>query len=252
MDYNWNWGILWEKAPAGGGGTYMDTLISGLEITLLSGTLAGLLALIIGTLVGSCATAPNKFIRNTALAYIEVFRNIPFLVQLFMWYFVVPEILPKFMGVWLKNLHYGSFYTAFIALGFYTASRVAVQVMAGLNVLSEGQKMASLAIGLNQIQSYRYILLPTVFRIILPPLTSEAMGVVKNSAVALTIGLMELTARTRSMQEYSYHTFEAFIVATVFYIIISLVIVKLMSLAEKKFAIPGLISMNKTETTGLE
>jgi glutamate/aspartate transport system permease protein len=106
-----------------------------------------------------------------------------------------------------------------------------------------------MALGFTLPQTYRYVLLPTVFRILIPPLTSEFMGVIKNSAVALTIGLMELTARSRAMQEYTFQTFEAFTAATVMYIVISLSVVKLMSVVEKAVAIPGFVTTVSAETS---
>ena len=144
-------------------------------------------------------------------AYVELFRNIPLLVQMFLWYFVLPELLPADLGDWLKQLPDASFYTAVVALGFYTSARVAEQVRAGISSLAarpaHGRRSRS---GLTLPQTYVYVLLPMAYRIILPPLTSEFLNIIKNSAVALTIGLMELTARARAMQEFSFQVFEAF------------------------------------------
>jgi len=174
-------------------------------------------------------------------AYVELFRNIPLLVQMFLWYFVLPELLPTAMGDWLKQLPDASFYTAVVALGFYTSARVAEQVRAGILSLARGQRMAALALGLTQPQAYVYVLLPMAYRIILPPLTSEFLNVIKNSAVALTIGLMELTARAREMQEMSFHVFEAFTAATVIYIVINIIVTFGMRWVERRVAVPGFI-----------
>jgi glutamate/aspartate transport system permease protein len=161
------------------------------------------------------------------------------MVQMFLWYFVVPEILPTAIGQWIKSSPNSSFITAVISLGFYTSARIAIQVSAGITTLPKGQSMAATALGLSLPQTYRYVLMPMALRVILPPLTSEFIGVIKNSAVALTIGLMELTARARSMAEFSYQTFEAFTAATILYILVNFLVVKLMWFVEKKFAIPG-------------
>ena len=154
------------------------------------------------------------------------------------------------MGDYIKSLPSAPFFTAVICLGFFTSSRVAVQVSAGILSLPRGQKMAGTAIGLTLPQTYRYILLPMAFRIILPPLTSEFLNIIKNSSVALTIGLMELTARTRSMQEFTFQVFEAFTAATLIYIAVNIVIVSLMHLIEKRVAIPGFISSGSANTGG--
>ena len=179
-----------------------------------------------------------------------MFRNIPLLVQMFLWYFVMPELMPGGIGDWLKAMPNASFITAVICLGFFTSSRVAVQVSAGINALPRGQKMAGTALGLTLPQTYRYVLLPMAFRIVIPPLTSEFLNIIKNSSVALTIGLMELTARARSMQEFSFQVFEAFTAATLIYIFVNFFVVNLMRFIEKKVAIPGFITSGTTGAGG--
>jgi glutamate/aspartate transport system permease protein len=241
MNYNWNWRIFWEASPDGVG-TYMDTLWSGLMWTLATALSAWIMALLLGAIMGTLRTLPNKWIVRLGNAYVELFRNIPLLVQMFLWYFVMPELLPTPIGNWLKSLPNAPFVTAVICLGFFTSARVAVQVSTGINALPRGQKMAGTALGLTQAQTYRYILLPMALRIVLPPLTSEFLNIIKNSSVALTIGLVELTARTRSMQEFSFQVFEAFTAATVIYILVNIVVVFMMRALEKAVAVPGFIA----------
>lgn len=249
MNYNWNWRIFWEASPDGVG-TYMDTLISGLIWTLATAMTAWIMALILGAVIGTIRTMPNRVAAVIANGYVELFRNIPLLVQMFLWYFVMPELMPADIGNWLKALPNAPFITAVICLGFFTSARVAVQVSAGINALPRGQKMAGTALGLTLTQTYRYVLLPMAFRIVIPPLTSEFLNIIKNSAVALTIGLMELTARARSMQEFSFQVFEAFTAATVIYIIVNIIVVNLMRLLEKRVAVPGFIASGSTNTGG--
>ncbi|HEY0847756.1 MAG TPA: amino acid ABC transporter permease [Noviherbaspirillum sp.] len=241
MNYNWNWRIFWEQSPDAVG-TYMDTLLSGLYWTLATALTAWVMALILGAIIGTIRTIPNKWVVRLANGYVELFRNIPLLVQMFLWYFVIPELLPTAIGDWLKSMPNSSFITAVICLGFFTSARVAVQVSAGINSLPRGQKMAGTALGLTLPQTYRYVLLPMAFRIIIPPLTSEFLNIIKNSAVALTIGLMELTARARSMQEFSFQVFEAFTAATILYVLVNVVVVNLMRYIEKRVAVPGFIT----------
>ena len=249
MNYNWNWRIFWEPSPDGVG-TYMDTLLSGLVWTMATALTAWVMALILGAIIGTIRTMPNRWAARIANGYVELFRNIPLLVQMFLWYFVLPELVPESIGNWLKSVPYASFVTAVICLGFFTSSRVAVQVSAGINSLPRGQKMAGTALGLTLPQTYRYVLLPMAFRIVMPPLTSEFLNIIKNSSVALTIGLMELTARARSMQEFSFQVFEAFTAATLIYIFVNVIIVNLMRLLEKKIAIPGFITSGTTSSGG--
>lgn len=240
MNYNWNWRIFWEMSPDAAG-TYFDTLLNGLWWTIATALLAWIMALVLGALIGTLRTVPRRACVALANAYIELFRNIPLLVQMFLWYFVVPELLPTELGNWIKALPNSAFLTAVLCLGFFTSSRVAVQVSAGIEALPRGQRLAAQALGLTTVQTYRHVLLPMAFRIVLPPLTSEFLNVIKNSAVALTIGLMELTARARSMQEFSFQVFEAFTAATLIYVVLNIVVVFLMHRLEKRFAVPGTI-----------
>jgi glutamate/aspartate transport system permease protein len=249
MNYNWNWRIFWEDSPDGVG-TYMDTLWSGLAWTLATALSAWIMALLIGAVIGTIRTMPNKWVVRLANGYVELFRNIPLLVQMFLWYFVMPELLPAELGNRLKSMPNAPFITAVICLGFFTSSRVAVQISAGINSLPRGQKLAGTALGLTLPQTYRYVLLPMAFRIVIPPLTSEFLNIIKNSAVALTIGLMELTARARSMQEFSFQVFEAFTAATIIYILVNVCVVFLMHLIEKRLAVPGFITSGTANTGG--
>jgi len=195
-------------------------------------------------LVGTIRTTPTKWMVILGDVYVELFRNIPLLVQMFLWFFVVPELLPKDWGTWVKQMPNASFWTAVVALSFFTSARVAEQVRAGIQSLPRGQLMAGTALGLTLPQTYRYVLLPMAFRIILPPLTSEFLNVIKNSAVALAIGLMELTARARSMQEFSFQVFEAFTAATVMYLLVNSVVVLGMRWVERWVAVPGYVGKN--------
>ena len=241
MNYNWNWRIFWEQSPEGAT-TYMGMLLSGLHWTLATGLLAWIMALLLGALVGTVRTAPVKWAAGLATAYVELFRNIPLLVQMFLWFFVLPELMPEALGTWLKQLPNAPFVTAVICLGFFTSARVAEQVRSGIISLPRGQTMAGTAMGLTLPQTYRFVVLPQAFRIVIPPLTSEFLNVIKNSAVALTIGLAELTARARSMQEFSFQVFEAFTAATLIYLIVNIFVVNMMRVLEKKIAVPGLIA----------
>lgn len=241
MNYNWNWGIFFQPNPMGTG-TYLDMLLSGLALTIKTALLAWVIALVFGSVVGVLRTLPLRTASWIGFAWVEFFRNMPLLVQLFLWFFVLPELLPREAGLWLKQLPNAPFWTAAIGVGLFMSARVAVQLGAGIGSLPRGQKQAATALGLTTIQSYRYILLPMAYRIILPPLTSEFLNTIKNTAVAITIGLLELTGQARAMQEFSFQVFEAFTAATVMYLIINIVVVTAMRFLERWVAIPGYIS----------
>jgi glutamate/aspartate transport system permease protein len=241
VNYNWNWHIFLEPNPMGTG-TYLDLLLAGLVVTVKVSVLAWIIALVSGTVIGVLRTLPSRTASWIGFCWVEFFRNMPLLVQLFLWFFVLPELLPKSAGLWLKQLPNAPFWTAAIGVGLFMSARVAVQLQAGITSLPRGQKQASTALGLTTVQTYRYVLLPMAFRIILPPLTSEFLNTIKNSAVAITIGLIELTGEARSMQEFSFQVFEAFTAATVLYLLLNFVVVTAMRLLERYVAIPGYIT----------
>jgi len=251
VQYNWHWKVLFEAEP-GGTGTYLQYLIVGLGWTLATALAAWVIALAIGAVVGTVRTTPVKWLVRLGNLYVEIFRNIPLIVQMFLWFFVVPELLPEAIGDWIKQMPppWGSYVPAVMCLAIFTSVRVAEQVRAGINSLPRGQRMAGIATGLTEAQAYRYVILPQGFRIILPPLTSEFMNIIKNSSVALTIGLLELTGRTRAMQEFSFRVFEAFTAATVIYLLTNLIVVLLMRGLEKKVRVPGLISAGSSVQAG--
>jgi glutamate/aspartate transport system permease protein len=243
VNYNWDWRVFLAAEP-GGTGTYLKYLVVGLGWTLATALAAWVIALAIGSVVGTLRTTPHKWVVRLGNAYVEIFRNVPLIVQMFLWFFVVPELLPKGLGDWVKQMPppWGSYLPAVMCLGLYTSVRIAEQVKSGIGSLSRGQGMAGTALGLTLGENYRYVLLPQAFRIVLPPLTSEFMNVIKNSSVALTIGLLELTGRARAMQEFSFKVFEAFAAATVIYLLTNLVVVMGMRALERKVRVPGLIS----------
>jgi len=241
VNYHWNWHIFLEPNPTGAG-TYLDMLLSGLWLTIATSLSAWIIALATGSVIGVMRTLPSKFANLIGFAYVEFFRNMPLLVQLFLWFFVLPELLPSAWGLWLKQMPHAPFYTAAIGIGLFMSARVAEQLRAGISSLPRGQKQAATALGLTTAQVYIYVLLPIAYRIILPPLTSEFLNTIKNSAVAITIGLLELTGEARSMQEFSFQVFEAFTAATVMYLLINIVVVTAMRIIERYVAIPGYIA----------
>jgi glutamate/aspartate transport system permease protein len=241
VNYHWNWYIFFEPDPSGSG-TYLDMLLAGLWLTIVTSICAWIIALVVGSIVGVLRTLPSKAASWFGFVHVEFFRNMPLLVQLFLWFFVLPELLPRSWGLWLKQLPHAPFYTAAVGIGLFMSARVAVQLAAGIGALPRGQKMAATALGLTTAQAYRYVLLPMAFRIILPPLTSEFLNTIKNSAVAITIGLIELTGAARSMQEFSFQVFEAFTAATLMYLLINVVVVAAMRFIERSVAIPGYIA----------
>jgi glutamate/aspartate transport system permease protein len=241
MNYIWNWSVFFDEALPGV--TYLDWLLSGLKLTVTIGLSAWLIGLVLGGALGVMRTLPNRLLAGLASAYVEVFRNIPLLVQLFIWYFVAPELLPGDLGHQIKamNPFMQQFVAAVVCLGLYTASRICEQVRAGIQALPKGQQMAGLALGFTLPQTYRYVLLPVALRIIIPPLTSEFMMVFKNSAVASIIGLLELAAQGRQLVDYTAQPYESFTAVTVLYLIINMSALYVMRWIETRTRVPGFL-----------
>jgi glutamate/aspartate transport system permease protein len=235
MNYNWNWSVLFEQQ-------YFDWIVSGTLWTIYLSLAASVIAFFLGSLIGILRTLDNKILNFIGTTYVEIFRNIPLLVQMFIWYFVFPELVPKEFGNWLKqDLPNPEFSSALFCLGTYTASRVAEQVRSGINSVSTGVGSAGYATGLTTYQLYIYILLPIGYRIIIPPLTSEFLTIFKNSSLALTIGLLELTARSNMIMDWTFQGFEAFTAATVIYVSVTMIVTLIMQRVEKQTQIPGFI-----------
>ena len=242
MNYNWNWAVFLQTSPDGVH-TYLATLILGTGWTLATALAAWCLALVFGSIVGVIRTTPHPWLVRLGNAYVELFRNIPLLVQMFLWYFVVPEFIPP-LKAWIvqTNPANAQFVSAVLCLGLFTSARIAEQVRAGIQSLPRGQRLAGMALGLTTPQVYFYVLLPMGFRIVIPPLTSETMNLIKNSSIALTIGLAELTFRSRELGEYTFNFFEAFSAATLIYIVIAMTANRVMAVIERRTAVPGYIA----------
>lgn len=241
MDYQWNWAIFSQETAMGDGSTYWSWMLSGLQVTIALSLSAWLLALLLGSLVGVLRTAPIKWLARLATGYVEVLRNIPLLVQLFIWYFIVPELLPTSWGDALKQTPplVQQFGAAFVCLGLFTSARVAEQVRAGIQSLPIGQTRAAAALGLSLPQTYRHVLLPMALRLVVPPLTSEFLNIFKNSSVCSTIGLLELAAQSRQLVDYTAQPYESFIAVTLMYVAINVVVMALMHQLERKLRVPG-------------
>jgi len=242
MKFDLDWMVFFQEIP-GGGERYVDLLLSGIWWTLGVSACAWLIALVIGSVIGTIRTTQQPWLVRVGNAWVELFRNIPLLVQMFLWYFVIPEFIPPLKAWVIKaDPAHAQFLSAVLCLGLFTSARVAEQVRAGIQSLPRGQRYAGMAVGLTTTQVYRYVLLPMAFRIVIPPLTSETMNLIKNSSIALTIGLAELTFRSREMGEYTFHFFEAFSAATLVYVVIAMTANRVMALVERRVAVPGYIA----------
>lgn len=243
MPYHWNWSILLSPVSTGEPTTYLGWLLSGLAATVTVSLAAWVIALIVGTAFGVLRTTDDKRLAAIGTAYVALFRNVPPIAQFFIWYLVIPELLPISAGNVFKALppSVQFFSSSIVCLGLFTGARVCEQVRSGIAALPRGQRAAAVALGLTQPQTYRYVLLPVAFRTILPPLTSEFVSIFKNSAVASTIGLLELSAQARQLVDYTAQTYESFIAVTVAYFAINMVVLRAMRRIEARTRLVGFI-----------
>ncbi|KQP37914.1 amino acid ABC transporter permease [Pseudorhodoferax sp. Leaf274] len=247
---NWDWQVFCKDTIEGtavpgcyGTGdtyTYLNWIISAWGWTVSVALSALAVALVVGSLIGILRTLPNSpgWVRF-GNAWVELFRNIPLLVQIFLWYHVVPAIFTSMRDV-------PPFILVVLALGFFTSARIAEQLRAGIQALPRGQRYAGMAVGFTTWQYYRYVILPMAYRMILPPLTSESMNIFKNSSVAFAVSIAELTQFAMQAGEETARPIEMYLGVTVLYVISAMIINRIMAFIEKRARVPGFVAAGGT------
>jgi glutamate/aspartate transport system permease protein len=240
----WDWQVFCKETVTGeqiagcfgkgGDITYLDWIISAWGWTLSVALLALVVALAVGSLMGILRTAPDKRLVFIGTAWTELFRNVPLLVQIFLWYHVLPSIFKPLQA-------FPSFILVVLALGFFTSARISEQVRAGIQSLPKGQRYAGLAMGLTLPQTYRFVLLPMAFRIVIPPLTSESMNIIKNSSVAFAVSIAELTMFALQAGEETSRNVEMYLAVTGLYFVSAFAINRIMLVVEGRARVPGMI-----------
>lgn len=241
---NWDWQVFCrntidqEVMPrcfgSGGDITYMEWMLSAWGWTLSVALMALVVALFVGSLMGILRTTPSRLLVGIGNAWTELFRNVPLLVQIFLWYHVVPALIPPLKSV-------PSFVLVVMGLGFFTSARIAEQVKAGIQALPKGQRYAGLAMGFTLPQTYRHVLLPMAFRIVIPPLTSESMNIIKNSSVAFAVSIAELTQFAMQAQEETSRGVEIYLAVTALYFVSAFAVNRVASFIEARVRLPGMI-----------
>lgn len=247
MNYSWNWGVLFQ--PTGvGDTTYLNWIVTGLGWPLVIAVVAWSIAMVLGSILGIMRTLPSKTARGIGTAYVTIFRNVPLLIQLFIWFYVVPNFLPTTIKLWWMNdlgANTTALISASVGLGLFTAARVCEQVRTGIEALPVGQLNAGYAMGFSTAQLYRYVILPQSFRMILPPLSSELTNCVKNTSVASLVGVAEIISQMKTISEYTQNTIEIYTFVTIIFIVINFCLIQAMNMLEKRLRVPGLIAGDK-------
>jgi len=238
MNYQFSWSVLWS-------GQTGSWLLQGLLTTLHLSIFGWLLAVSLGIVSGALRTTPVSPLRWLASAYVEFFRNVPLLVWMFFWYFGVPPLLPQALQDWLFE-HGVEFWAGVFALGVYHGARFSEVIRAGIQSIPKTQLEAALSTGLTVPQAYRLIIVPIALRLIIPPATNETLNLLKNSSVALTIGVAELTFQTRQIETYTAKAIEALAAGTIIYLLLCVAIARLMARVERVVAVPGMIAQGNT------
>jgi polar amino acid transport system permease protein len=230
LKYHFDWSIVTS-------GKYFEWLLSGLKVTLELSSVSIVLAFLLGLLIAVLRMSHVKWIRWIALAYLEFFRNTPLLVQIFFWYFGSYKILPTVVNDWLNSTNF-EFAAAVIALSIFTSAFIAEDLRSGMLSIPKEQMEAARSAGFSFLRSMQYVILPQAIRITVPPLVNQFLNLVKNSSLAMTIGVAELTYQARQVESYSFKGFEAFTAVTLLYLAISLVITALVHLYDTRVLNP--------------
>ena len=236
MGSSWDWQFFLQDT--GGGETYFDWIISAWGWTLSVALCSLVLALVLGSLIGIFRTAPSKTLVYIGNTWTELFRNIPLIVQIFLWYHVIPSIFLSLRSV-------PSFVLVVFGLGLFTSARISEQVRAGIQSLPRGQTNAGLALGFTWPQTYRYVILPMAFRIVIPPMTSESMNIIKNSSVAFAVSISELTMFAMQAQEETSRGIEVYLAVTLLYFVSAFTINRIMLMVEQRIRVPGYVGGGK-------
>lgn len=234
LAYDFDWSVLWRQP-------YGIWLLKGTGLTIGMGLASWIIALSLGILVAVARVSSWRWIRILGTAYVEVFRNIPLLVQIFFWFFAAPMIFGETLSREINRIAGLNIYVAIVGIGMYTTSRVAEHVRAGFASINQEQYQAVLSTGMSQIQMYYHVIVPYALRLSIPQLTTEFLAVFKNTSIAMTIGVAEITFQSYQIDSETFHGLEATTGAMAIYLFVGLIVVKFMGLIESKCKIPGLI-----------
>ncbi|MCC3701734.1 amino acid ABC transporter permease [Rouxiella badensis] len=204
-------------------GQYGDMLVTGIELTLKLAMGSWLLAMVLALLLVIIRLSEKRIAVALVSVYVSYHRNVPTLIQLMMWYFAIPTLLPEALQDWINNQN-AEFIFSMMALGLCQAAYFSEDIRSGLRAIPAGQTEASRALGMSYIKSMRLIILPQGMRNALPSLINHTVLLFKNTSLAMVIGVAELTYVTREIENMTFRTFEIYMVASVVYLFFSLLL----------------------------
>ena len=235
--YKFDWSVLYSVNETYGE-HFGFALLSGLWMTIKISLVSSVLALTLGTVFGLGRLSSFGPMRWLSTFYVEFFRNTPLLVQLFFWYFAFPQALPEGAREFVFSRDF-EFWSATLGLSVYTGSFMAEVIRAGLQSIPKGLLEAAYSSGLNYLQVLVKIILPIAFRQIIPPLGSEFLNNMKNSSLAMVVGVAELTWQSQQIESLTFRGFEATTGATILYLSLSLIIATVLNAINSKLRLDG-------------
>lgn len=226
LNYKFDWAVVTS-------GQYYEWLISGVKVTIELSVISIALSFLLGLVIAVMRMSRVAPVKWFALGYLEFYRNTPLLVQIFFWYFGSYKVLPDAVNDWLGSMNF-EFAAAVIALTIYTSAFIAEDIRSGILSIPKEQMEAARSSGFSYMRAMQYIILPQAVRISIPPLVNQFLNLTKNSSLAMTIGVAELTYQARQVESYTFKGFEAFTAATVVYVAMSFVITALMNIYSRR------------------
>lgn len=214
---------------------YVTLLLHGLGVTARLFAVSWILAMLLASLLTVIRSAGGSVGRSVVAIFVEYHRNVPGLVQIFVWYFGVPQLLPTSVQRWI-NHHNGEFFLSCIALTLYAAAYMSEDLRSGLRSLPRGQAEAARSLGMSYGQTLRHILLPQAVRASLPPLVNQTLALFKATSLAMTVGVADMMHATRQIENETYRTFEAFFIVSVAYVLMSWLIMGVGAYAGRRFS----------------
>lgn len=229
MNYNWQWGRVSQYVlRVFDDGIYPGPLLKGLFVTIEISFWSFLLALGVGLATALMRLSASLVFRGVARAYLEAIRNTPLLVQLYLFYFVLAPILDL-----------DRYAAGVLALGLFEGAFAAEIIRAGILSVPKGQWEASSSLGLSRARAYRLVILPQALRIMLPPLTSLAVSLVKHSAIVSVIAIFDLANEARSIIADTFLTFEIWLITAAIYLVVTVAMSGAVTLLEQRLARRG-------------